>query len=326
MALVPKVVRKDRNVKSPWVVRYEVDGKQREKSFRYRQEAEDFRAKTDNDQRQHIYVQPDMRTSADSYFTSWIESHAVSDGTKRTYRSVYANHVSPAFGGKAIGAVRREDVTRLLLVTMPVTVGAEAVNTARKLLLAMFGEALKGSERPKFTMAARSELESLAKEMGEPWGLTVWLMRGCGLRPSEALGVRYEDFRGDDLRVERQRLRDGSTGPLKGRRQGQYRDVPLPGYVTAMCGNGRGDLFPAGTWDTYQHRFARAVKAAGLDGFHPHMLRHCYASALLAAGVSVFDVSRYLGHRSTDFTTRIYGHLVPSAVSRAREVLDAEMT
>src|SRR5262249_27367670 len=160
----------------------------------------------------------------------------------------------------------------------------------------------------------RSEIEKLADALGPEWGLSAYLMFSCGLRPGEALGVRYEDVRGDMLRIERQRLRDGSPGPLKARKAGQYRDVPLPAFVAQKLSHGRGDVFPAGRGDAYGHRFTRAARLAGLPaGFHPHALRHAYASALLHAGVSLFEVSRYLGHRSTDFTASVYGHLVPSA-------------
>ena len=271
----------------------------------------------------------------------------MSAGTKRTYRSVFTNRIAPVLGDKPIGKVTRDDIRALLLEDMPRTVGPDMIKTARTLLTAMFSEALKSgkvtgnpavgirlpngkSERAEFYMASKAELEALAKELeslAKGWGLSVWIMRGCGLRPGEVLGLRYEDFRGDVLRVERQRLQDGSQGPLKARDDGQYRDVPLPGYVASKVPDGSGDLFPAGRTDVYRDRFMRAAKAAGMpDGFHPHMLRHAYASALLAAGVPIFEVSRYLGHRSTDFTSAVYGHLVPSAASRAREALDAEMS
>jgi len=52
--------------------------------------------------------------------------------------------------------------------------------------------------------------------------------------------------------------------------------------------------------------------------------RHMYASACLAGGVPITDLSRWLGHRDINLTHRVYGHMVPSAVGRAIEVLDAE--
>ena len=268
----------------------------------------------------------------------------MSPGTKRTYRSVFTNRIEPVLGGKPIGRVTREHVSALLLTDMPREVGPDSVKTARTLLTAMFGEALKSgrvasnpaigirlpsgkSERAEFYMAAKAELEALAKELGSEWGLSIWIMRGCGLRPGEVLGLRFEDFRGDVLRVERQRLQDGSYGPLKARGEGQYRDVPLPAYVAGMVPTVTATCSPlAARMFTVIGLCAPLRRRACLTD----SIRTCCAtptpSALLAAGVPIFEVSRYLGHRSTDFTSTVYGHLVPSAASRAREALDAEMT
>src|SRR5829696_9161685 len=62
------------------------------------------------------------------------------------------------------------------------------------------------------------------------------------------------------------------------------------------------------------YRMARAA-----SGINPasttHTLRHSYATHLLEEGVSLLQISRYLGHNTLD-TTVIYTHL--TAVSEAR--------
>lgn len=62
------------------------------------------------------------------------------------------------------------------------------------------------------------------------------------------------------------------------------------------------------------YRMARAA-----SGVNPasttHTLRHSYATHLLEEGVSLLQISRYLGHNTLD-TTVIYTHL--TAVSEAR--------
>src|SRR5262249_19220992 len=76
---------------------------------------------------------------------------------------------------------------------------------------------------------------------------------------------------------------------------------------------------------TYQGWFHKARDAAGLPGdFTPHTLRHIFASAALAGGVPITDVSAWLGHRNIQVTYGIYGHLVPASFERARAVLDEE--
>ena len=59
------------------------------------------------------------------------------------------------------------------------------------------------------------------------------------------------------------------------------------------------------------HRFKRyLVKAELPRELHWHSLRHAYASWLVQAGVSLFQVSKLLGHSSTS-VNEIYAHLVP---------------
>jgi len=47
-------------------------------------------------------------------------------------------------------------------------------------------------------------------------------------------------------------------------------------------------------------------------------------SALLSHGVPITDVAKWLGHRNINVTYATYGHLVPSSLGRAVEVLNAE--
>ena len=62
---------------------------------------------------------------------------------------------------------------------------------------------------------------------------------------------------------------------------------------------------------TVSQRFKRYVRRAGLnDRLHFHSLRHSFASALVASGVSLYAVQKLLGH-TTSKTTEIYSHLLP---------------
>ena len=89
------IVRKPGNTRKQYTVRYQVTGKQRERSFSTSREARDFKIKVEHDARAQIFIDPDVRTSLTDYFTSWIETHAVTPGTKRTYLSIFANHIAP---------------------------------------------------------------------------------------------------------------------------------------------------------------------------------------------------------------------------------------
>ncbi|MFF0263076.1 tyrosine-type recombinase/integrase [Streptomyces microflavus] len=82
---------------------------------------------------------------------------------------------------------------------------------------------------------------------------------------------------------------------------------------------------------SYGYQFKKACLSAGLvdlDGnakYTPRSLRHFFASTALANGVPIHEVSRWLGHRSVKTTVDIYGHLLPGAWDRCRDVLQRAM-
>ncbi|WP_306858847.1 tyrosine-type recombinase/integrase [Arthrobacter bambusae] len=65
----------------------------------------------------------------------------------------------------------------------------------------------------------------------------------------------------------------------------------------------------------WHHYWVPAVEAAQARGLKKapriHALRHTHASWLIQEGVSLFTVSRRLGHASTRTTEQVYGHLMP---------------
>jgi len=69
--------------------------------------------------------------------------------------------------------------------------------------------------------------------------------------------------------------------------------------------------------------FKRVLKKAGLRDIKLHGLRHTYASILLSAGVSLFYVSKQLGHSGINITSDIYGHFIPSEGNREVDLLDS---
>src|SRR5258708_2406953 len=224
------------------------------------------------------------------------------------------------------------------------------IDTGRLVITAVRGEAVtskritenpaKGIRLPavqeaaEFYVPTRGELEKVAAALPGDWRLLVPLMRGCGLRIGEAFAVSKMSVLGGSLRISEQVLdKPLRLGPLKHRKPGQFRDVPLPQWVACHIDahiekhgtTDDGHLFARWSMEPLRQTFMRQAKTAGLPpSFTPHDLRHVFASVALANGVPVTDVSRYLGHRSVDMTYRIYSHFIPSSFQLARNVLDAE--
>ncbi len=363
--------------KHAWTLRYWVNGKQLEKSFKDelrngrvshgsgRKLAQDFQLKLTVDKRSgditFVHHGRTGKQNFDEAAESFISRLPIVDNSKDHYRSVYSKHVKPVFGHMTLDQVAndRDSVIELLAVTMKhlsntprqqaryVIVGtlAEAVKAGKLSKHRLDGIELADSgrySRKSFVFPAYEQVKFVAdgginpdtKRAVSGAGLCVWLMRGCGLRIEEALAVCKEDFieDGSVLRVAWQASGDGKTRePLKHRKAGEYRDVPVPSWLWEMVRDmPDGPLIPGNSklfqrYGTVYFRFTRAAEAAGIsDGFSPHSLRHAYASAMLARGVQITELAHFLGHRDINVTHQVYGHLLPSAAKRAVAALDAE--
>jgi hypothetical protein len=74
--------------------------------------------------------------------------------------------------------------------------------------------------------------------------------------------------------------------------------------------------------------FKAVVRKAGHgdESWTAHTLRHFFASSAIAGGVSLLEVSRWLGHATIQITADIYGRLTPDAGGRPRPVMDQVLT
>jgi integrase len=138
-----------------------------------------------------------------------------------------------------------------------------------------------------------------------------------GVRLGELLALRWNDI---DFVGRLILVRNSDTFTTKTRKN---RTIPMNNDLCRLLGQRKesvrvesdfvfhtakaGPLKPG----TVSGRFKSYVRAAGLDDkLHFHSLRHSFASALVASGVSLFAVQKLLGH-TTSKTTEIYSHLLP---------------
>jgi integrase len=317
-----------RSCRHPWVVRYRTpggrSGRQRERSFgQDKREAEDFALKVEHDKRARVFVDPkEGETLFRTYAEEWLGHRIIADSSSETYASVLRTHIYPAFGGKKLNTVRRQDIKNLVAAMRADGIGASRVHTAHLVINAIFNEAVRDGklaespcvdiELPDVTSAkdfvapTHAQVEALAAGLPGDWEATVWIMQGCGLRIGEALALNTRCRVGDGktLRITEQVNPTAQLRPLKFRKVGEYRDIPLPRYVAdaidkhladhGACQDGylfRGRKKKLVTRNTYREHFTTAVKAAGLpDGFVPHSLRHYFASLALSRGIPITDV------------------------------------
>ena len=98
----------------------------------------------------------------------------------------------------------------------------------------------------------------------------------------------------------------------------RWRTTRTPTPTARVFGNRAGErLVKAGI----KYAWTKATKAADLDGFHFHDLRHTSASWMVQAGVPLNTVRVVLGHKSLAMTLR-YAHLAPDHQADAMAALD----
>jgi integrase len=69
-------------------------------------------------------------------------------------------------------------------------------------------------------------------------------------------------------------------------------------------------VFLGCTADAAKNVMARACKSAGVAHYHPHDLRHRYASVKIGEGVPVTAVAAQLGHAKKSLTLDTYAHVM----------------
>lgn len=143
------------------------------------------------------------------------------------------------------------------------------------------------------------------------------LLYGCGLRVSELCALETVDWlRGEDLvRCTGKGSKDRvvPVGECAAGALARYVDTAREAFAKGNADERRLFLTRLGRGFTRMGVFKmlrERAAAAGLDAsvVSPHVLRHCFASHLLAHGADVRAIQEMLGHASVA-TTQIYTHV-----------------
>jgi len=176
------------------------------------------------------------------------------------------------------------------------------------------------------------EVEAVAAALGERYGPMILFAAATGLRPAEWIALEKRDIdRAERVVYVR---RSFTRGELKlPKTEASHRAVPLQARaldaLDRACPSEESELvFPGergGYLDVHHFRpyqWRPAQRAAGIDPLRRiYDLRHTFATFALRAGISTFDLSRFMG-ASLTMIDRHYGHLARDGREHAIRLLD----
>jgi integrase len=285
------------------------------------------------------------RETLEEFAQLWWKRHALPNlqrHTLQSYASMLDVHIIPRLGNVRMQAITPELISDLRAEMAAAGVGDPAIRKTLTLLQAILERAVewrhldsnpargirKPSQRrtrvvrplaPHTIELMRAHLLGQGRKLD---ATLVSVLAYAGLRPGEALGLRWHDIGEHTILVER----SVAFGQLKSTKTGRARTVrllapladDLDSWRESTARTAPTDLVfasPDGSpWNDDRVRnwrnrtFGEAAKAAGVPKARPYDLRHSFVSLLIAQGASVVDVASQAGHAPT-MTLDTYAHL-----------------
>ena len=274
----------------------------------------------------------------------YLAQHEASSVTLEKLRWLLT-HAVAAFGERRLDELEPHEIAAWRMTIRP-GYRFEATQALRQVLqravvwgLLDINPAKIGVENPqrrpteKRPFESWDDVEAVAARLRGGLGPMVIFAAATGLRPGEWVALERRDI-DRDARVAYVR-RSFGKGRLKcTKTEASVRAVPLQAIALAALDQlptaGPSDLlFPAvnGRYlDLHNFRnrdWKPAQRAAGIEPFRRiYDLRHTFATFALRAGISTFDLSRYMG-ASLTMIDRHYGHLARDGREHAIRLLDS---
>ena len=321
---------------SPWQVKWRERGRQRSRSFATRREAVLF----EGDVMRHLQLGNAPAPLASTvrvaeWAETWLRVHGPQWAPSTLEgRGLYMRRwVVPYLGDFALGELTRGTIQRWRTAMLRDGGTNSTVNHATRVLSAALTAAVEDDlmpgnpalglrslrhrvERPRALEA--HEVYALLAAAGDRDRRLIALMAFAGLRPGEALALRWEDV-GERIHVHRSVRLDGSISTPKSGK-GRTTKLLLDPHAVGLAEHGDGIVAPAAHGGVlnyrgwYRNSWKRIRERAGV-ACTPYDLRHTFASRRIAEGASVVEVAAEMGHADPALTLRRYAHLFDSRAS-----------
>ena len=258
------------------------------------------------------------------------EGPSMKQSTLAHYHHALSAYVVPMFGKRKIAAINREEIQNFL--TEQARRYSESSLRSMRVVLGMtLGWAndcgwiernpctriklprRTGGRKVIRTVLTPLQVNAIAEKLEEPYAMLVLFLAATGLRIGEAVGLRWSDFTGNVLSVQR-RIFQGEVDAVKSK--SSERALPIdPVLLSRMRQLGDGDWVfrsRAGTPVNPGNALRRYIRPAAnelgimLGGWHD--FRHSLTTHMRRSGVHPKVISGILGHAKVNLAMDTYDH------------------
>lgn len=294
-----------------------------------------------------------ITVTLDEFLDRWLDTAAkpkLRDKSYESYESLLRRYIRPVLGGRILSAVTPLDVQDGYQKMIDRGLSSRTVRYTHSVLRSAIRQAIRwrlllqdptdGAQLPRLGRREMSVLTAeqsrifLSAVLKTHYGPVFAVALTTGMRPSEYLGLKWQDIDWDRGTVSVVRTLERSAGGwrfaetkrARSRRIIKFQDWVLETLknleprTIRRSGCSRPDnselvfTSPAGR-PIYSDKLAKKFKAIlgqnGLPMIRLYDLRHTAATLALSAGVPPKVVAEQLGHASAAFTLDVYSHLLP---------------
>lgn len=331
-----------------------------------RRDAERYMRKVYNEMEIGKIVEPSSELLS-TYLERWLDTvvkSRVSVKTLQSYREITLAYITPHLGGVTLSKLTSEQIQESYNALTDRRLSPRTVRYVHSILRSALNQAVKWGlvqhnpvclvdlpKQPKKEMVALTPAQA-AQFMGaivySKWKPLFSLLLASGMRPGEALGLKWGDIDFDSGRVQIQRALSRTKAGwslVEPKTSRSRRSVPLPASVIddlrehqalamsvahkdkeftdhgLVFANDKGE--PPCVRSINNRHFKPILLASNLPIIRIYDLRHTCATLLLSAGINPKIVAERLGHASITLTLDTYSHVLPDMQTAATDKLEA---
>ena len=302
------------------------------------------------------------------HMNEWLEKEAktrVRAKTYQNYKDMVNLYINPALGDTILSNLTPTQIKGVYSTMIDKGLSPKTVKNTHGVLRNALEQAVKWgklnrnpAELVSLPRQNKQEMKVLTPEqtinfldavVNSRWKALFSLLVTTGMRPSEALGLKWKDVELENERVTVNRTLtkvDGRWFLEEPKTSRSRRSIPIPSGVVIDLEEHKkeqaAEKLKAKEGEYTDHGFVFATKngspldknnivnryfkplllSADLPIIRLYDLRHTCATLLLSAGVNPKIVSERLGHASITLTMDTYSHVLPDMQKSATDILD----